>query len=108
MTVSSLVDKGFSAVTLPDGDRTVNGVYIGDLLSWVMSSCSCDNIWLTIMSNINVIAVASLTDASCVILCEGVTLEESIIKEAENKGVNVLSTDKTSYEAALLLSEILK
>lgn len=108
MTVSSLVEKGFSAVTLPDGDRVVNGVYIGDLLSWVMSSCNADNIWITIMSNINVIAVASLTDASCVVLAEGVTLDEDVIKEAEKKGVNVLSTDKSSYEAAVLLSDILK
>ncbi len=108
MTVSSLIEKGFNAVTLPQGDRMVNGVYIGDLLSWVMSSCSADNIWITIMSNINVIAVASLTDASCVILAEGVTLQDDVIKEAEKKGVNVLSTDKSSYEVAVLLSDILK
>ncbi|MEE0946525.1 MAG: DRTGG domain-containing protein [Acutalibacteraceae bacterium] len=108
MTVSALVENGFNAIALPQRDREINGVYIGDLLSWVMSSCSCDNIWITIMSNINVIAVASLTDASCVILAEGVTLEEDVLKEAMSKGVNVLSTDMTAYETALHLSKILK
>ena len=107
MTVSSLIGHGFNSVTLPDGERKINGVYIGDLLSWVMSSAEADNAWITIMSNINVIAVASLTDDSCVILAEGVTLEEDVIKEAENKGVNILSVTKSAYETALALSEIL-
>lgn len=107
MTVSSLTDKGFTAISLPDGDRIIDGVYIGDLLSFVMSSCSADNAWITIMSNINVIAVASLTDAACVILAEGVTLEENIAAEAQKKGVNVLSTDKSAYETAVILSKIL-
>lgn len=107
MTVSSLIGHGFSAVTLPDGERIINGVYIGDLLSWVMSSAESENAWITIMSNINVVAVASLTDVSCVILAEGVTLEEDVIKEAENKGVNILSVTKSAYETALALSEIL-
>ena len=108
MTVSSLVDNGFTAISLPDKERIINGVYIGDLLSFVMSSCSADNAWITIMSNINVIAVASLTDASCVILTEGVTLEEDVANEAERKGINVLSTDKTAYETAIILSNLLK
>lgn len=108
MTVSSLVDNGFTAISLPDKERIINGVYIGDLLSFVMSSCSADNAWITIMSNINVIAVASLTDASCVILAEGVTLEEDVANEAERKGINVLSTDKTAYETAIILSNLLK
>ena len=108
MTVASLVDNGFTAISLPDKERIINGVYIGDLLSFVMSSCSADNAWITIMSNINVIAVASLTDASCVILAEGVTLEEDVANEAERKGINVLSTDKTAYETAIILSNLLK
>ena len=35
------------------------------------------------------------------------TLEEDVIKEAENKGVNILSVTKSAYETALALSEIL-
>ena len=108
MTVSSLCENGFKALCLSDGDRTVNGVYIGDLLSWVMSSCESDNIWITIMSNINVIAVASLTDASAVLLAEGVTLEDDVLAQAQKKGINVLCTEKTAYEAALTLAELLQ
>ena len=106
MTVSSLLDYGFKAIAMPEPDRKIDGVYIGDLLSWVMSSAMCDNAWLTIMSNVNVIAVASLVDVSCVILTENVTLEEEIVTQANAKGINVLTTDKTSYNASKVLSEL--
>ena len=81
MTVNELCEKcGFAAVALPDGDREVTGCYIGDLLSWVMGRAAADNAWITIMSNVNILAVASLADASCIILSEGVTVDDEIIE----------------------------
>lgn len=106
MTVSSLLENGFTAVALPEGEREIKGVYIGDLLSWVMSSAQADNAWVTIMSNINVVAVASLVDVSCIILAEGVALEDGVAAQAENRGINILSTQKTAYETAKALSEL--
>jgi len=41
-------------------EREASSVYVGDMLSWVMSHALPDCIWVTIMSNTNVIAVASL------------------------------------------------
>ena len=104
MTVSSLLDSGFNVVAIPDKDREINGVYIGDLLSWVMSSAEFNNAWVTIMTNINVVAVASLVDVSCIILAEGVAPGEDVIVQAEAKGINILSTEMTSYEVAKALS----
>ena len=72
MTVKELSEKcGFEPICLPDGERTVSGVYIGDLLSWVMGRAKADDAWITIRSNVNVLAVASLSDVACVILAEG-------------------------------------
>ena len=99
--------ESFSPITLPDPERSVDGIYIGDLLSWVMGRASADNAWITIMSNVNVIAVATLTDVSCVILAEGVTLSDDIISTAEAKGVNVLSTTLPAYEASVALGKLL-
>lgn len=109
MTVTELAAKcGFKEIALPDPKRKVDGVYIGDLLSWVMGRANADCAWITIMSNVNVIAVASLSDAACVILSEGVTPDEEIIKLANAKGINLLSSQHPTYETAVLLSEILK
>ena len=105
MTVKDLCAlEEINTVTLPDPDREINGAYIGDLLSWVMGRAQEGNVWITIMSNINVIAVASLSDVSCVLLAEGVTLDDTVKNTAEVKGINVLTTELPAYEAALLLS----
>lgn len=104
MTVKELSQStGFSALALPCPDRSINGVYIGDLLSWVMGRASEDNAWITIMSNTNVIAVATLTDVSCIILSEGVTLENDVLATAEAKGINVLCSEASAYETARAL-----
>ena len=59
MTVQQLITAcGFTAAALPDPDREVSGVYIGDLLSWVMGRAGADEAWITIMSNRNIVAVA--------------------------------------------------
>jgi len=108
MTVSELSrTPSFGAVSLPCPDRQINGVYIGDLLSWVMGRAEPDNAWLTIMSNINIIAVATLSDVSCIILTEGVTLADDIIALANEKNINILSTPLASYECAILLGDMI-
>ena len=102
MTVQQLIDAcGFTAAALPQPDREVSGVYIGDLLSWVMGKARCDNAWITIMSNINIVAVASLADVACIILAEGVNLDSSVIETAKAKGVNIISSQLPAYETAV-------
>ena len=108
MTVKQLSDtEKFSAITLIEPDREINGVYIGDLLSWVMGRASSDNAWITIMSNINVVAVASLSDVSCVILAESVKMEDDVVKTATEKGLNILSTEMSAYDTAIYLAEFI-
>lgn len=106
MTVNELSSKcGFKAVALLDGEKEVTGGYAGDLLSWVMGRAKEGCAWITIMSNVNIIAVASLADVACIVLSEGVSVDGSVIKTAEEKGVNVLSTDLTTYDAAVLIGK---
>ncbi len=108
MTVKELSLKGeLTPIVLLDENREIDGVYCGDLLSWVMGKAQSDNVWITIMTNINVVAVASLSDVSCVILAEGVEMDADALKAARDKGINILSTQKSSYETALLLGKLI-
>ena len=107
MTGEALKEHGFSAVALPEPEREITGVYIGDLLSWVMGRAKSGDAWITIMSNINVLAVAALSDTSCVIAAEGVEIAEDIAKSADQKGINILSFSGSAYDAAVLLNELL-
>ena len=109
MTVRKLTEASeLCAVTLPDPDREVHGVYVCDLLSWVIGRAEPDSAWITIMSNINVPAVATLADVSCVILAEGVKPDEDALAAAEARGINMLSSTLPTYETALLLRDMLK
>lgn len=104
MTVNELsAMPGFKVVALPEGEREINGVYIGDLLSWVMGRAKADNAWITIMSNINIVAVASLADVACIILAEGVELDSAVRDTANAKGINILTAEMPAYETAMLL-----
>ncbi len=107
MTVKELTNHGFVPITLPEPDREITGVYIGDLLSWVMGRADSGDAWLTIMSNLNILAVASLADTACIIVTEGVTLEEDIISSAKDKGMNILSFANSTYSAAVSLYKLL-
>ena len=109
MKVSELASAlKWTPISVPDADREVDGVYIGDLLSWVMGRASTDNVWITIMSNVNVVAVASLVDVACIVLAEGVVLDETVAETARQKGVNVYSADQPAYEIASALSRMLE
>ena len=107
MTVNELAAMpGFKTVALPDGEREICGVYIGDLLSWVMGRARENNAWITIMSNSNIIAVATLADVSCIILAEGVSPDGGVTETAMARGVNLLSSDKSAYEIAREISKL--
>ncbi len=108
MTVSEIRNKlALNVIALPEGDREITGCYIGDLLSWVMGAASSGDAWITIMSNINIVAVAALTDTATIILAEGVTVEEDVKKAAEDRGINILSSEKSAFVLATKLAEYL-
>ena len=99
MTVKEFADRfGLKPLSLPEPDREVQGGYCGDLLSWVMGRAVSGDAWVTIMSNINVIAVAQLTDVACVILAEGVVPGDDLIAAAEMRGVNLFSSKEPTFE----------
>lgn len=79
-------------------DKPLQGCYVCDLLSYAMSHAQQDNIWITVQTNINVIAVAVLTEVGCVILPEGLVPDENAAQKAEEEHIPVLSTKLTAYE----------
>ncbi len=108
MTVSQFAsEKGLKILSLPKPEREIEGGYIGDLLSWVMSKAESGNAWITIMSNANICAVATLTDVSCIILAESVELDDNVRNLSEEKGINVLSSEKSAFDIAAMVASVL-
>jgi hypothetical protein len=109
MTVQELIDKNlFKIVNVgTDTDRQISKLFCCDLLSIAMGRAPAGCAWVTVMGNINTLAVTSLTDASCVILAEGVVLDEAASAKAKVEDITVLSTDMPIFDAALAIHEAL-
>ncbi len=109
MTVNELASAlSLNPLAVPDGEREITGGYTGDLLSWVMGRARAGQAWITIMSNINIVAVAALADVSCIILAEGILPPEEVQRTAQEKGVNLFSADETAFRLSAALSGLLK
>ena len=101
MKLSELSQKlCLKKVTENIDDTEVSGCYIGDLLSLVMSKALPNDLWITVQTNINILAVATITEVACIIVPEGIVVDETTVKKAETQGINIFSSDKTSYELA--------
>ena len=108
MTIQELSDSlALKIFHLAEPERTVTGGYCGDLLSWVMGRAAADSAWLTIMSNVNVAAVAALSDVACVMLTEGVEPDEALLAKVRIQGINLLGTERSTFDAAAALAQLL-
>lgn len=107
MTVQQLVDKDiFHVVNLGDEvDREITKVFCCDLLSIAMGKAPADSAWVTVMGNVNTIAVATLADVSCVIIAEGAAIDEVARARAKQQGVTVLSAQEPIFDSALEIYE---
>ena len=107
-TVQNLIDTiPLTVFHLDDPERPVEGGYCGDLLSWVMGRAPAGGAWLTIMSNVNVAAVAALADTACVVLAEGVVPDPPLLDRARAQGITLLGTELSVYDCAVRLGGLI-
>ncbi|MGI5824054.1 MAG: DRTGG domain-containing protein [Bacillota bacterium] len=89
-------------------DNQITGGYCCDLLSYVIGRCREGNAWITIMTNVNVVAVAMLADVSCVIVPENNEIEKETVDKAEAQGIVILRTGLNAFEVAGRLHDFLQ
>ncbi|MGB4660983.1 MAG: hypothetical protein WBI07_17565 [Mobilitalea sp.] len=88
-------------------NREISVTYCCDLLSIAMGKMPEEAAWVTVMGNINTLAVASLTDVSCVVLAEGSHLDEPAAAKAKEQGIAVFETGLPIFDAALIIYQLL-
>ena len=108
MTVEQLSEKlGLEPLVAAEPEREVTGGYTGDLLSWVMGRAEAGSAWVTIMTNKNIVAVATLTDVATIILAEGVRPDADVIETAREHGINIYGSSKDSFALCGQISQLL-
>jgi len=108
MTVREIAEKlGLSATSAQGGlESEVGGGIVGDLLSVVMSQASKGDLWITVQCHPNIVAVASLTGMSGIVVAHGYTPEPETLEKARQEGVPVLTTSASSFEVAGRIYEL--
>ena len=88
-------------------DPEISTVYTCDLLSRVMSMSEKDCIWITVLTHLNVVAVAQLADIACIVIPEDIPVPESTVKKAEEEQICILSTPLSTYELSWRLHDLI-
>ena len=99
----SLIDATNETPSVDDANITCG--YTCDLLSWVMAKGKAGCAWITVQTHLNVIAVASLHEMTCIICPEGIEPEANSVNRAVQEGISILKTDKTAYEVCVLMGK---
>ena len=103
MTLKTLCESGRLALACGPADKEITGVYCGDLLSRVMGKAPAGSAWVTVMGNVNAVAVASLCEVGAMVLAEGARLDEAAAASAEEHGIAVALSPDPIYETAAFI-----
>ncbi len=87
-------------------EQEIHGGYASDMLSCVMAGAKKGNIWVTLLTHLNVIAVAVLLEIPAVVITENSPVDASVLHKAEEEGIVLLHTTEATYDVAGKLYEL--
>ena len=107
MTVNQLAEK-YNMQVLSEGSTfssEFKGCFSGDLLSLARSGVTQSDVWVTVQTNLNILGIAALTEAACIIVANNMTVQDEIIKRAKEEDICLLRSEKTAFELCCLIGE---
>jgi len=109
MTVLEVANKlNLKVVSGEKGlNKDVNGAYVSDLLSDVMGCATDGQIWITLQTHKNIMAIASLKDLAAIILVKGLAPATDCEEQSNNEQIPILSSDLATYEISGRLFNLL-
>ena len=79
-------------------DREVTRGYASDLMSDVIANTGKNDIWITLQTHLNVVAVASMKELAGIVLINGRRPEPETLKRAAQEGIPILVSSLPSFE----------
>lgn len=89
-------------------EREFEGVYVCDLLSDVLGNAKPKQIWITLQTHKNIVAIAQLKQLSAVILVKGLEPNENTVKKAEEEKIILLGSEKETFDLVGELTELFR
>jgi predicted transcriptional regulator len=87
--------------------QKVTGGYVSDLLSDVMGHAREGEVWITLQSHANVVAIASLKELGAILLVKGIEPDRAVLEKAKEEGVALWGTDEDTFTIAGKLFQLL-
>ncbi len=88
-------------------DRVISGGYVSDLLSDVMANAKKGNVWITLQTHPNIVAVAVLKEIAGIIITGNRKPETETIKKAEQEKIPIMTTELSGFEITGKLYQML-
>ncbi len=100
MKIKDLIERcGLEALSeVYEPDREVSGGYTSDLLSDVIANSEKDNIWITMQTHLNIIAVASLKELTAILIVMNREIDKDALEKAKEEKILILRTNLTAYQ----------
>lgn len=89
-------------------DIEISGGFVSDMLSNVVGEANEGELWITIQTHVNILAVAMLKDLGAILIAQGEEPDSRLIEAAESKDMPILVSDLSAFELCGRLFEILK
>ena len=106
MKVSELAGKVGLTPLNTIHDKDINGVFISDMVSDIVSGAEAGNLLITIQMHKNLIATANLVDVSAIIFVRAKKPLDDVIALADRAGITLFSCELDSWKLAIKLHEL--
>jgi serine kinase of HPr protein (carbohydrate metabolism regulator) len=108
MKVKDIVNKLNLIVLSGENDleKEIEGAYVCDLLSWVMSHGNKGMAWITVQVHPNVVAIAVLLEFSCIIIPDNIPVDKISLEKSNAEGIPILQAKENSYSICGSLKEM--
>jgi predicted transcriptional regulator len=89
-------------------DREISGGYASDLLSDVMGHAHAGQVWITLQTHKNVMAIASLKELAAIVLVKGLRPDPDMLAQGNVEEIPVLGTDAEAFDITGMIYDQLK
>jgi len=105
MRVSELAEKtGLSSLNKYQ-DKEVEGVYISDMVSDIITGAKANSILVTLQTHKSLIAAANLVDVAAIVFVRGKKPAADVVELASKAAIGLFVADVDTWSLALKLSE---
>jgi len=88
-------------------DEEVSGGYTSDLLSDVIANSQAGQLWITLQTHQNIVAVAKLKDLTGIIIVNNREPDEETLAKAKEENVPLLSSEEMAFDISGKLYQLL-